>query len=219
MLNEDKPIEKVYYTIGEVAAMFDLTVSNIRFWETEFDILMPKKNARGDRFFTKKDIENLRMIYYLLKERGYTISGAKKKLKESKNEIQDRIDMIKNLEKIKSFLIEMKNELDKRSDNEESVTATTTIAETELSEISNEPVAEITESPVTDLSQVDANTGIVSITKEDVLNETVEEVKSEEEPLQKKSLPPISPDLFSSQPKKEKDIHTGHMPGDEDWFS
>jgi DNA-binding transcriptional MerR regulator len=72
--------EKQYYSIGEVAKMFNLSISNIRFWEQEFDILKPKKNKKGDRFFTKQDIENLKVIHHLLKEKGYTIEGARKKL-------------------------------------------------------------------------------------------------------------------------------------------
>ncbi len=116
MLNEDKPIEKLYYSIGEVATMFNLTVSNIRFWETEFDVLMPKKNAKGDRFFTKKDIENLKLIHYLLKERGYTIEGARKKLREGGDEVRNRLEAVKSLEKIKSFLQTMKDELDKKEE-------------------------------------------------------------------------------------------------------
>lgn len=212
MLQEDKPIEKVYYTIGEVAAMFNLTVSNIRFWETEFDILMPKKNARGDRFFTKKDIENLRLIHYLLKERGYTISGAKKKLKESKDDIRDRIDMVKSLEKIKSFLVEMKTELDKRTVTEEiTEDATEEVVTIESREITHDIVAETDELTATDDLQIETITGLP-----DMVSETTEETNSalEAEPEHKKSLPPISPDLFSSQPKKEEYLNTGHMPGD-----
>lgn len=112
MLDEEKQPEKVYYTIGEVAEMFDLNVSNVRYWENEFDILMPKKNAKGDRFFTKKDVENIRIIKELIKERGYTIEGAKIKLRENRDELQERMKIVNSLENIKSFLTQMKLQLD-----------------------------------------------------------------------------------------------------------
>jgi DNA-binding transcriptional MerR regulator len=78
---KEKEIEKLYYSIGEVAEMFNVSKSLIRFWETEFDILKPRKSQKGNRLFTKKDIENLRVIYYLVKEKGYTLEGARMKLK------------------------------------------------------------------------------------------------------------------------------------------
>lgn len=112
MLEEEKHPEKVYYTIGEVATMFNLNVSNVRYWENEFDILMPKKNAKGDRFFTKKDVANIRIIKELIKERGYTVEGAKIKLRENRDELQERMKIVNSLENIKSFLTQMKLQLD-----------------------------------------------------------------------------------------------------------
>ena len=78
--NQDK---KLYYTIGEVAKMFNVNTSLIRYWEKEFSIIKPKKNRKGNRLFTPKDIENIKLIYHLVKERGMTLQGAKKKLKKS----------------------------------------------------------------------------------------------------------------------------------------
>ena len=80
MLNTNRRIEKIYYTIGEVAELFEVNQSLIRFWEKEFDILKPQKNKKGNRLFTKNDLDNLRLIYHLVKERGYTLQGAKEKL-------------------------------------------------------------------------------------------------------------------------------------------
>lgn len=120
MLDEEKQPEKVYYTIGEVAEMFDLNVSNVRYWENEFDILMPKKNAKGDRFFTKKDVENIRIIKELIKERGYTIEGAKIKLRESRDELQERMKIVNSLENIKSFFTQMKLQLDQSDEKNKS---------------------------------------------------------------------------------------------------
>ena len=77
---------KLYHSIGEVATAFDVSTSLIRFWEKEFDVLKPRKNKKGDRLFTQEDIKNLHIIFHLLKERGFTIEGAKKKLKENKND-------------------------------------------------------------------------------------------------------------------------------------
>jgi len=79
---KEKPTEKLFYKIGEVADMFAVNVSLIRFWEKEFDILKPKKNNKGNRMFTKKDVDNLTIIYHLVKERGFTLEGAKQKLRK-----------------------------------------------------------------------------------------------------------------------------------------
>ena len=109
---KEKDIEKQYYSIGEVAAMFNVAPSLIRFWESEFEILSPKKNKKGNRLFSPKDIENLKLIYHLLKERGYTIQGARDLLKNKTPQTKDKLDIITSLEKIKSFLVGIKKELD-----------------------------------------------------------------------------------------------------------
>ncbi|MBT6808037.1 MAG: MerR family transcriptional regulator [Flavobacteriales bacterium] len=104
-------VEKLFYPIGEVAKKYNVNVSLIRFWEKEFDILKPKKNKKGNRMFTKKDMENLDIIYHLVKERGFTLEGAKKKLKENKSDTIDNITIINKLKELKSFLVEMRDEL------------------------------------------------------------------------------------------------------------
>ena len=93
-LNEN-PTEKLFYKISEVAKMFNVNISAVRFWEKEFDILKPKKNKKGNRLFTPKDIKNIRIIYHLLKERGFTLEGAKKKLKENKTDTINNIEIAK----------------------------------------------------------------------------------------------------------------------------
>lgn len=108
---ENNNLTKLYYSIGEVAEMFKVNTSLIRFWEKEFDILKPKKNKKGNRLFTKGDIENLHLIYYLVKERGYTLDGAKQKLKDNKVDVINDHEMVKSLTKIKEFLIELKKTL------------------------------------------------------------------------------------------------------------
>lgn len=104
-------IEKVFYSISEAAEMFGVNTSNIRFWENQFDILKPHKNAKGNRMFTKEDIENLKIIYHLLKERGLTIRGAQKKLKENKEDTLQNFEVVSRLQEIRQALIDIKDEL------------------------------------------------------------------------------------------------------------
>jgi DNA-binding transcriptional MerR regulator len=108
---KEKDIVKLYFSIGEVAEMFKVAPSLIRFWQTEFDIINPKKNRKGNRQFTKDDIENLKIVYHLVKEKGYTLQGAKEIIKTGKVKAMNNLDMIKSLEKVKSFLIELKKNL------------------------------------------------------------------------------------------------------------
>ena len=112
---KEKEIEKQYYTIGEVAALFDVAPSLIRFWETEFDQLKPKKNKKGNRQYMAKDIEELRSVYHLVKERGFTIQGAKEVLKNKSVQTKDKIEIINSLEKVRSFLVGIKEQLNTKS--------------------------------------------------------------------------------------------------------
>lgn len=102
--------KKQYYAIGEVALMFRENQSLIRYWETEFDILQPKKNGKGDRFFRPVDIKNLVMIYDLLRRRKFTIEGAKDYLKKNKR-AEEKFALAQSLQKIKGFLLELKANL------------------------------------------------------------------------------------------------------------
>jgi DNA-binding transcriptional MerR regulator len=102
--------QKRYYNIGAVSDMFKVNISLIRFWENEFDILKPKKNGKGDRLFRPEDIKNLQLIYHLLREKKYTIDGAKDFLKKN-NKAEDSFAVIDSLKKIKSFLLELKSNL------------------------------------------------------------------------------------------------------------
>ena len=100
-------VEKLYYSIGEVAKMFDVNTSLIRFWEKEFDIIKPKKNKKGNRLFTQKDIDNFHIIYHLVKEQGMTLKGAKKKMKENKDDTVHNFEIIRSLEQIKEMLTDL----------------------------------------------------------------------------------------------------------------
>lgn len=102
--------QKQYYTMGEVAEMFRVNQSLLRFWEAEFNILQPKKNKKGDRYFRPVDIKNLHLIYHLLRQRKYTIEGAKDFLKKN-SRAEEKFETIKKLEEVRHFLLEMKANL------------------------------------------------------------------------------------------------------------
>lgn len=102
--------QKQYYSIGEVAGWFNVNQSLLRYWESEFDILQPRKNRKGDRFFRPVDIKNLQLIYDLLRRRKITIEGAKDYLKNNKK-AQEKFSMIESLEKIRAFLNELRSNL------------------------------------------------------------------------------------------------------------
>lgn len=111
MTYKEKPITKLYYSIGEVAKMFGVNNSLIRFWEKEFDILNPKKNAKGNRLFTQKDVDNLKIIYHLVKERGFTLEGAKKKLRENRSDTTPNEEIVERLKQIRGFLVELRDNI------------------------------------------------------------------------------------------------------------
>ncbi len=111
----DIPVDEVlfskqYYTMGEVSEMFRVNQSLLRFWESEFDVLQPRKNKKGDRYFRPVDIKNLHLIYHLLRQKKYTIEGAKDFLKNNKK-ADERFEVVKRLQEIKAFLLEMKAQL------------------------------------------------------------------------------------------------------------
>ncbi|ADQ81517.1 MerR family transcriptional regulator [Riemerella anatipestifer] len=102
--------EKLYYSIGEVAKAFDVNTSLIRYWEKEFPVIKPKKNKKGNRYFTPKDIDNLKMIYHLVKEKGYTLDGARVAL-ATNEKVSETVEIIDRLEFIKSELTKLKDAL------------------------------------------------------------------------------------------------------------
>lgn len=105
------PKDKLYYSIGEVAHMFGVNQSLIRFWENEFSIIKPRKNNKGTRFFTPKDVDNFHLIFHLVKERGFTLQGAKKKLHDNTDEVNRDFEIIKRLKNVRSFLVDLADEL------------------------------------------------------------------------------------------------------------
>lgn len=108
---EDLPPGKLYYSIGEVAELFQVNTSLIRFWEKEFDVLKPTKNKKGNRLFTLQDIENLKLIFHLVKEKGFTLQGAREYIKDSKKTAPDKNEALKTLENIRKMLLQVKDSL------------------------------------------------------------------------------------------------------------
>lgn len=103
--------DKLYFSIGEIAEAFGVNASLIRFWDKEFDILKPKKNAKGNRMFTQEDVKNLQLIFHLVKERGFTLEGAKTHLKEGQKKTLDKFEIISKLESVKAQLLSIKNSI------------------------------------------------------------------------------------------------------------
>ncbi|MGL4292116.1 MAG: MerR family transcriptional regulator [Bacteroidales bacterium] len=108
---EQQDTDKLYYSISEVASRFKLNESTLRFWEKEFDIISPRKTASGTRFYTKEDINNVALIYHLLKEKGMTLVGAKKKIKENKDSTVKNHEIVARLKEIRAELIAIQEQL------------------------------------------------------------------------------------------------------------
>jgi len=108
---KEQKVEKLYYSIGEVAGMLEVPVSTVRFWENEFTILKPMKNKKGNRLFTPADLKNLKIIHHLLKEEGMTLSGVKKKLTGKWDEMDYKFEINESLQNIKSILLELKDNM------------------------------------------------------------------------------------------------------------
>ena len=111
MPSNEKSIKKIYYSIGEVATIFDVNKSLIRFWEKEFNIIKPKKNKKGNRYFTEKDIKNFHLIFHLVKDQRYTLDGAKKKLRENKDDKIKKIEIVNTLKDIRTQLVAIREVL------------------------------------------------------------------------------------------------------------
>ena len=111
MAYKERVIEKLYYSIGEVAEMLNVNASLLRYWEKEFDVLKPKKTAKGDRLFTKEDIEKIRLIHHLVRDKGFTLDGAKVQLKSKYEDAEKKFKINEKLQKIKGFLVELKEQL------------------------------------------------------------------------------------------------------------
>lgn len=107
----DENPDRLYYTIGEVADMFSVNASLIRFWEKEFDAIRPTKNKKGNRLFTAADIKTFKTIHHLVKERGFTLEGARQHMREKKNKPDDNAAVIEKLKAIRKAMVELKSTL------------------------------------------------------------------------------------------------------------
>ena len=110
---KEPKVEKLFYSIGEVAQMFNVNTSLIRYWEKEFDIIRPKKNKKGNRLFTKDDIENFHIIFHLVKERGMTLKGAQQKMKDNREDSIHNLEVIQSLHNIRRMLLDIREDLDR----------------------------------------------------------------------------------------------------------
>lgn len=150
--------KKLYYSMGEVAEMFDVTPALIRHWEAQFDCIKPHRNKKGNRLFTPEDVERLKQIYHLVKERGMTLKGANKVLKRAKSdEVAQEMELLERLQKIRAALVEVREEL-KAGDGEQvveesypvqeqEVAAAADVAQTPAEEPAAEPIEESTPEP------------------------------------------------------------------------
>ena len=146
--------KKLYYSMGEVAEMFDVTPALIRHWEAQFDCIKPHRNKKGNRLFTPEDVERLKQIYHLVKERGMTLKGANKVLKRAKSdEVAQEMELLERLQKIRAALVEVREEL-KAGDGEQVVEESYPVQEQEVAAADNvaqtpaeEPAAEPIEEP------------------------------------------------------------------------
>lgn len=112
-MNTEKKQKRIYYTIGDVAEYFGVNESTLRYWEDEFDIITPRRSSRGVRFYNQEDIDNVRLVYYLLKEKGLTLAGAKKQLKENRSGVIRSNEIISRLKSVREELCGIRNELAK----------------------------------------------------------------------------------------------------------
>lgn len=146
--------KKLYYSMGEVAEMFDVTPALIRHWEAQFDCIKPHRNKKGNRLFTPEDVERLKQIYHLVKERGMTLKGANKVLKRAKSdEVAQEMELLERLQKIRAALVEVREEL-KAGDGEQVVEESYPVQEQEVAAAADvvqtpaeEPAAEPIEEP------------------------------------------------------------------------
>ena len=116
MLFDDNRLKR-YYTISEVAELFDVSKSLIRFWDTEFDLLKPHKNSKGERRFTQENLEQFQLIYHLVKERGFTLAGARQEIEQHKDRLRAKMDIIRRLRKVQIGLEQL--QLQMRTEGEE----------------------------------------------------------------------------------------------------
>ena len=108
---KEHSLEKKYFTIGDVAKKFKVATSLIRYWEQEFENINPKKNSKGNRKYTKDDIKEVEIVYHLVKEKGYTLNGARELINKNRSQTEENKDALQSLKKVRDFLFELKENL------------------------------------------------------------------------------------------------------------
>lgn len=160
--------KKLYYSMGEVAEMFDVTPALIRHWESQFDCIKPHRNKKGNRLFTPDDVERLKQIYHLVKERGMTLKGANKVLKRAKSdEVVQEMELLERLQKIRAALVEVREEL-KMGDGEQVVEEAYPLQEQEVAAVAN-------------VEEIPAEEAVADAVAESVAEPVVEPVEPKEE--------------------------------------
>lgn len=160
--------KKLYYSMGEVAEMFDVTPALIRHWESQFDCIKPHRNKKGNRLFTPDDVERLKQIYHLVKERGMTLKGANKVLKRAKSdEVVQEMELLERLQKIRAALVEVREEL-KMGDGEQVVDEAYPLQEQEVAAVTN-------------VEEIPAEKAVADAVVESVAEPGVEPVEPKEE--------------------------------------
>jgi DNA-binding transcriptional MerR regulator len=134
--------DKIFYTMGEVAEMFDVNASLIRYWGTQFSCLKPQRNKKGNRLFSKSDIETLKLIYHYVKERGMTLEGAKRALRGDRSQEKAgsaNVELMERLQSLRSMLIAVRDSLDEQAEVAASKVAETATAEAESTAVAQTP--------------------------------------------------------------------------------
>ena len=168
--------KKLYYSMGEVAEMFDVTPALIRHWEAQFDCIKPHRNKKGNRLFTPEDVERLKQIYHLVKERGMTLKGANKVLKRAKSdEVAQEMELLERLQKIRAALVEVREEL-KAGDGEQVVEESYPVQEQEVA-----ATADVAKTPAKTPAEEPAAEPIDEPTPEPVVEPVVESAEPKEE--------------------------------------
>ena len=177
---------KIYYSMGEVSEMFDVNPSLIRFWEQKFDILKPHKNKKGNRMFTPEDVDNLKLIYHLVKEKGMTLAGAQKRIKDNKEGAQRDMEVIDRLLAIKALLLEIRQELKvggeeliREDEYEEPAIPGHQVAETTAEDASQE----VEQTAATDIATDSASTVSAPASQQESTQEPIEEQLSHTEQM------------------------------------
>lgn len=137
--------EKLFYSMGEVAEMFDVNASLIRHWESQFSVIRPKRNKKGNRLFSPQDVENLKLIYHLVKERGMTLDGARRALKGSTSGVARDMELLERLQSIRAQLVEVRNELKENAG--QTIVVDSDASDAPAAEVSSAPAEAVAEAP------------------------------------------------------------------------